>query len=278
MSTELSEHAWFSGHFRCSTRRTRLDMLRSPLSGAAQENNAATRSRRKDASATRFHLLRRIRSFVPFASVAAALVAGPLALRSSQTRRSSATSLATAGNGVGHQVCDPFARHGYVSFDPARPFDAAWIPFDQECPPAPDYMAALRVLRDRPSGSADLDPYSMDGLGDQWGRPLPHLGFLHNRLGLLLGDSVDRDVIAHFAQLLDAPYQQISYENASAPPPGYWQMLGTPKLVHLGWPNRPFAHLFANLHFGLANGFLYGLVRTSTRSIAPLPDPVLGRS
>lgn len=153
----------------------------------------------------------------------------------------------------GPPACDPFARPGFLSFDPTHAFDAAWVPFDPSCPPAPDYLGALRILRDvvkdedadlreqliKSPARKEAGPLAGSlGLGrevaDAWGRPYPDLSFLQGKIGLMLGDSVDRNVLEHLRELLNARVRGFDYQNVTGPIPAGWDPRGTPWMLNLG--------------------------------------------
>lgn len=163
------------------------------------------------------------------------------------------------GRSSGSQgLCDPFSKPGYVHFDPERPLESAWIPHDATCPPAPDYLRALRLIRDAPIAS----PLQPEG-ADQWGRPLPSLDFLKGRLALAMGDSVDRSVVHFVGALANAPLRYFWYDNISAPIPPELAQRG-PRLADFGWQNPAWGGAdegapYKALDFALANAFFYGL-------------------
>jgi len=127
-------------------------------------------------------------------------------------------------------------------YDPGTPKTARWIPFAASCEPAPDWIA----LFDR--------------------RDYQALSFLANRTILIMGDSVDRNGLEHFAVMLGLERYSVPYADASqkGKVPEGWDERGIPWVISVPWLDLTFT-----------NGFLYGLVRPSRLShspLAPLPS------
>ncbi|WAQ90718.1 hypothetical protein PtA15_13A117 [Puccinia triticina] len=203
---------------------------------------------------------------------------------------SSTSWKATARAYLGLPACDPFAEPGTLAFNESFYNDAAWIPLTPSCSPAPDYLSALRLLRDvpislslaqrealirrptAPRPPAAVGEEAQNGFDrqafDLWGRPYPDLAFLRGKTILLLGDSVDRNSLEHLHQLLHADVRSLHYTDIHHPPPADWDPRSTPWEVNLGILNpRPYSNAsepdnhraFAGLNCKLLNGFFYGL-------------------
>ncbi|KAG0142655.1 hypothetical protein CROQUDRAFT_681373 [Cronartium quercuum f. sp. fusiforme G11] len=194
---------------------------------------------------------------------------------------------AIAQNYKGLPACDPFAEPGSVAFNETYYNDASWVPLGSSCPPSPDYLSALRAISLIPANASVEDrihaiqhpvhdgPRSEGQAGegreavDLWGRPYPSLDFLRGKTILWLGDSVDRNGLQHFHELLGANFRGFSYTDIDGPIPEGWDYRSIPYEVELGLlepRNRKKTEglknvgaQFAGLNARLVNGFFYGL-------------------
>lgn len=123
-------------------------------------------------------------------------------------------------------ICDPFAEPGFLHYNPEVPKRARWIPFSATCEPAPDYISLFEK------------------------RDAVALSFLANRTILILGDSVDRNGLEHFATMLGLDRYSVPYHDAKLKgfEPDGWDVRGLPWVVRCDWLDLTFT-----------NGFLYGL-------------------
>lgn len=221
--------------------------------------------------------------------------------RSTGTSQSSSSWKELSDSYLGLPTCDPFAEPGWVSFNESFYNDANWIPMDSSCPPSPDYLSALRAIRNVPQSlplsqredqiHRPVEPSSQKEFQrgkpsdrhsfDLWGRPYPDLSFLKGKTILLLGDSVDRNSLEHLHQLIHADVRSLHYDDISHPPPSDWDPRSTPWEVNLGLLHpRNYSNAsapdnlraFAGLNCKLINGFFYGLV------CPPLYNPPLKKT
>ncbi|PLW12892.1 hypothetical protein PCANC_22516 [Puccinia coronata f. sp. avenae] len=192
---------------------------------------------------------------------------------------------------LGLPACDPFDEPGSVAFNETFYNDANWIPFSSTCSPSPDYLSALRVIRNVPqtlplserdalihrpmeldSAQPEQQQSGKEGFDrskfDLWGRPYPDLNFLRGKSILVLGDSVDRNSLDHLHQLVHADKRSIHYSDINNPPPTGWDIRSTPWEINLGLLHpRNYSNAtapdnsraFAGLNCKLINGFFYGL-------------------
>ncbi|KAA1085463.1 hypothetical protein PGT21_007969 [Puccinia graminis f. sp. tritici] len=197
---------------------------------------------------------------------------------------------------LGLPACDPFGEPGTVVLNTSFYHDASWVPFGPSCAPSPDYLSALRAIREvpinlplsqrealihrpiHPSSSSSKEQeqkepqqtefFDRSGF-DLWGRPYPDLTFLRGKTILLLGDSVDRNSLEHLHQLVHADVRSLHYLDINNPPPSPdWDPRSTPWEVNLGILHpRNYSNAshpdnsrdFAGLNCKLLNGFFYGL-------------------
>ncbi|EFP81283.2 uncharacterized protein PGTG_06904 [Puccinia graminis f. sp. tritici CRL 75-36-700-3] len=113
---------------------------------------------------------------------------------------------------LGLPACDPFGEPGTVVLNTSFYHDASWVPFGPSCAPSPDYLSALRAIREvpinlplsqrealihrpiHPSSSSSKEQeqqepqqtefFDRSGF-DLWGRPYPDLTFLRGKTILL---------------------------------------------------------------------------------------------
>jgi len=123
-------------------------------------------------------------------------------------------------------ICDPFAEPGFLYWDQQEGSDARWIPFAEECEPAPDWVSLIAQ------------------------RDTERMSFLVNKTILILGDSVDRNGLHQMAEMLGLPRYPVPYRDWSERGniPWGWDARGIPWVVEIPWFNTIFT-----------NGFFYGL-------------------
>ncbi|SCV69242.1 BQ2448_2262 [Microbotryum intermedium] len=124
------------------------------------------------------------------------------------------------------KLCDPFAEPGFLHYDPENPFGTRWIPYPESCEPAPDWLSLLAK------------------------KDTNRLSFLKNRTILILGDSVDRNALHHFAEMFGLPRYCVPFDDFSKKGvvPTGWDDRGIPWVVEVPW-----------LGLTLTNGFFYGV-------------------
>ncbi|GAA6022874.1 hypothetical protein JCM11491_007027 [Sporobolomyces phaffii] len=81
--------------------------------------------------------------------------------------------------------CDPYASFGTLQVDPNDADRNRWIPFDPTCQP-PNFLAKLRARALDPSSNAHPTEFA----------------WLHNKTALLIGDSISREHVENFCQLM----------------------------------------------------------------------------
>ncbi|GAA5939395.1 uncharacterized protein JCM15063_004510 [Sporobolomyces koalae] len=81
--------------------------------------------------------------------------------------------------------CEPYSAFGTLQVDPHDADRNRWVPFDRTCQP-PNFLAKLRdfALHDSPR----VDPSAFS--------------WLHNKTALLIGDSISREHVENFCQLM----------------------------------------------------------------------------
>jgi len=81
--------------------------------------------------------------------------------------------------------CDPYSSAGTLQVDPNDADRNRWIPFDPTCQP-PNFLAKLRDYALHPSSTVNPNEFS----------------WLHNKTALLIGDSISREHVENFCQLM----------------------------------------------------------------------------
>lgn len=81
--------------------------------------------------------------------------------------------------------CDPYSSSGTLQVDPNDADQNRWIPFDPTCQP-PNFLAKLRDYALHPSSTVNPNEFS----------------WLHNKTALLIGDSISREHVENFCQLM----------------------------------------------------------------------------
>ncbi|KDE04566.1 hypothetical protein MVLG_05034 [Microbotryum lychnidis-dioicae p1A1 Lamole] len=124
------------------------------------------------------------------------------------------------------KLCDPFAEPGFLHYDAENPLGTRWIPYSESCEPAPDWLGFLTQ------------------------KDTNRLSFLKDRTILILGDSVDRNALHHFAEMLGLPRYCVPYDDFSQKGvvPTGWDDRGIPWVIEVPW-----------LGLTLTNGFFYGV-------------------
>lgn len=81
--------------------------------------------------------------------------------------------------------CDPYSSFGTLQVDPNDADRNRWIPFDPTCQP-PNYLAKLRDYTLHPDSNVKASEFS----------------WLYNKTALLIGDSISREHVENFCQLM----------------------------------------------------------------------------
>ncbi|GAA5865733.1 hypothetical protein JCM8547_002760 [Rhodosporidiobolus lusitaniae] len=109
-------------------------------------------------------------------------------------------------------TCDPYSSFGTLQVDSNDADRNRWIPFDPNCQP-PAFLAKLRdlsLVHHSPSG---YTPSSASAADFAW---------LHNKTALLIGDSISREHVENFCQLLGE-------ESEVVRPSHRWSASGAPQ-------------------------------------------------
>ncbi|CAH7666041.1 hypothetical protein BY996DRAFT_4575004 [Phakopsora pachyrhizi] len=139
---------------------------------------------------------------------------------------------------AGRARCEnPYREPGSLYRHPSDGSMTSWIPLETGCLPAPNYIGMIR--------QAQID-LMVDGTSKKFIRDPEGLNFLRNRTILILGDSVDRNSLQHFCQLISRPIRLTTWGGSNQ----------TDNLDHRGLP-----HLcrIDELDFSAVNGFHYGM-------------------
>lgn len=141
---------------------------------------------------------------------------------------SQASSYAPLPSGAAQD--DSLTRPPAQYYDENQPMSAKWVPYSSTCEPATDWLALI--------ANRDVDS----------------LSWLANRTILVLGDSVDRNGLHHFAEMLGLPRYCVPYDDfgKKGQVPAGWDERGIPWVIEIPWTNTYFT-----------NGFMYGLVSQS---------------
>lgn len=130
------------------------------------------------------------------------------------------------------------------NFDSTLPLATSWTPFSPLCPPAPNYLALLAS------------------------NSFTQLSFLRNQTVFLIGDSVDRNALEHFSDMLGRGRWESAFGNATR---------GAEVAEDWKGKARPFVVEVDELGLIVTNGFLFGLVsgaasksRASRQACSPL--------
>jgi hypothetical protein len=81
--------------------------------------------------------------------------------------------------------CDPYSSFGALQVDPNDADRNRWIPSDSSCQP-PNFLAKLRDYTLHPDSDVNPSQFS----------------WLHNKTALLIGDSISREHVENFCQLM----------------------------------------------------------------------------
>ncbi|BGP57807.1 hypothetical protein JCM8202v2_005454 [Rhodotorula sphaerocarpa] len=137
---------------------------------------------------------------------------------------SQASSYAPLPSGAAQD--DSLTRPPAQYYDENQPMSAKWVPYSSTCEPATDWLALI--------ANRDVDS----------------LSWLANRTILILGDSVDRNGLHHFAEMLGLPRYCVPYDDfgKKGQVPAGWDERGIPWVIEIPWTNTYFT-----------NGFMYGL-------------------
>ncbi|GAA6060986.1 hypothetical protein JCM10212_000672 [Sporobolomyces blumeae] len=115
-----------------------------------------------------------------------------------------ATTLLSRIRTAARQPCDPYASFGTLQVDSTEADRNLWIPFDPTCQP-PNFLSRLRDLSLHPSSKVDPSEFS----------------WLRNKTALLIGDSISREHVENFCQLMGEESEVIrpSHRWATGPSP-----------------------------------------------------------
>ncbi|MBW0512583.1 hypothetical protein O181_052298 [Austropuccinia psidii MF-1] len=179
------------------------------------------------------------------------------------------------------QTCqDPFSQLGSLFLHPTQASQTNWIPFNSNCPPATNYISAIRQLSNLPIEKESQFITFSNITNLTIFRDTVH--FLRNRTILVLGDSVDRNSVIHFCQLISQPVRITSWKNASKLAP----FITHPHLdsSHLAVPPHgsdlegfdirglPHVCFVEELDFVFLNGFHYGMDDQNLFNSSQHPD------
>lgn len=163
-------------------------------------------------------------------------------------------------------LSDPYAQPGRLVYDRADPLATRWLPFGKVLP-SPDWHNLVRL-----AGNFAFPDIRWNGCQpnqDVWQskpiRPLDELkhaqavliqqdalravAHLKDTTILMLGDSVDRNLLQHLSMLYQTPAMTETY-NGSTPDADQSRALGYPHLLSLPEP----------LNLNIVNGFFYGVM------------------
>lgn len=168
--------------------------------------------------------------------------------------------------GGGSGLNDPFAATGYVHWDPNRALETNWIPLDESIRPAPDWVGKLRIAaglpwpeiagpqeEKAPTEEEEPSEAAKQKKADREKQEaLSEIEHLRDTTILIIGDSVDRNLVIQTSELLGVrdriratQYTNIHDENTYD-----WDIRGLPHILHIDEPN---------VNFTLASCFIYGL-------------------
>lgn len=195
--------------------------------------------------------------------------------------------------------CDAFAAPGRLLINLTSPLHTQWRPLNERvCPPLPDYLPALWQLSHGPHPlpantpasyseefqltQADLKPPTEYPPLDNSTLPVDPIGFLRDRRAtrgpvptiLVLGDSVDRNGLVHFCQLMRrnvsiSHYHDITLHPRKALPPDLtrghgpkfdgWDQRGLPHLCEIPFYAEALDRSGEKIAMRVVNGFHYGM-------------------
>ncbi|GAA5967707.1 hypothetical protein JCM11641_005741 [Rhodosporidiobolus odoratus] len=123
-------------------------------------------------------------------------------------------------------TCEPYSSPGTLQVDSIDADRNRWIPHDARCQP-PNFLARLRDLTLHHRNPFAYSPASVS---------LADFAWLHNKTALLIGDSISREHVENFCQLLGEESEVIR-------PAHRWAASGSPqraatKAQHLERPKR----------------------------------------
>jgi len=164
---------------------------------------------------------------------------------------------------------DPYRVPGHVQFNPQKPFDTRWIPYDtpeKKWGNVPDWGRIFRLAANLPyppdtiwngatpgfkinreTAKYPLDAFEPDRRDIIRQKNLERIEHLRNTTILLLGDSVDRNSIDQYAWLYQTPFVKESFDGTpfNDGDPRTW---GYPHIFRVG----------GEVNLTITNGFFYG--------------------
>ncbi|KAM0747644.1 Proteophosphoglycan 5 [Meredithblackwellia eburnea MCA 4105] len=105
-------------------------------------------------------------------------------------------------------TCNPYAAFGSLKVDPNEPDNNQYLPFDPKCR-APSFLAKLRADSNVVHGVA----------GSKTTQPTTDFSWMFNKTVLLIGDSVDREHVENFCQLMGLEAEVVRKTHRFAPNP-----------------------------------------------------------
>ncbi|KEI36442.1 uncharacterized protein L969DRAFT_79851 [Mixia osmundae IAM 14324] len=126
-------------------------------------------------------------------------------------------------------ACDPFREDGYLLHYPDNRTQS-WIPHRKACPPAPDWWQRNAQAQ---------EAYAK-------------VSWLANRTIFVMGDSVDRNMLDHFAYFVYRPMMLANYYSTSI------KVQDDPRMANISFHGTPRILHFHKLNLTIITAFFYG--------------------